>query len=164
MKHLWEIVTVACAFVAMLFAPALCRAQVGLHSEVLGSGGDPATDGTYLMQGTAGQTIIGPVGDATGVHEEYADNGAGSEVVLYQNVPNPFHSTTELRFHLPASGHVSLKLYDAVGNEARTLLDGDRDAGTIVLTVSAKDLESGQYMARLTAGGTVQTIRMMVVK
>ncbi|MEO5931661.1 MAG: T9SS type A sorting domain-containing protein [Candidatus Kapaibacterium sp.] len=181
MKHLWRIVPIACAFVVMLCLPTVGRAQVSLQSEVFGSGGSPATDGTYMMVGTAGQPVIGPVGDdigilwqgfwytlsneeIAGVHEEYADNGAGSEVVLNQNVPNPFHSTTEVRINLPASGHVSLKLYDAVGNEARTLIDGEREAGTIVVTVSAKDLESGQYLARLTSGGIVRTIRMMVVK
>ncbi len=155
-------------------------AQIVLKSYVIGTGGGAATDGTNIMAGTIGQSIIGPVTNSsnwagqgfwytlpklgtTGV-DDYVPGAVASGVALYQNVPNPFSTTTQVRFYLPKSMHVSLKIFDEVGHEVRTLADGMHEAGITTITVSANQLESGYYTARLVANGTAKTIGMVVVQ
>ncbi len=155
-------------------------AQVVLQSYVFGTGGGAATDGSNFMAGTIGQSIIGPVTNSsnvvgqgfwymlpplgtTGV-DEYIPGVVASGVTLYQNVPNPFSTATEVRFYLPKSSRVSLKLFDHVGHEVQTLIDGERGAGMNRITVSAEKLASGSYTARLVANGIAKTIGMVVVQ
>lgn len=162
---------------ATLGVPAF--AQMTLQSGVFGSGGGVATDGRSLMVGTIAQAVIGPVTNSTNVIGQgfwytipgpfvtgvrYDPVVAGSAVVLHQNTPNPFSTTTEIAFDLPKSGHVSLVIFDAMGNEVHTLLDEAREAGRITTTLSAEELESGYYTARLVANGVTRTIRMVVVR
>jgi hypothetical protein len=154
-------------------------AQMTLQSSTFGGGGGAATDGKSLMTGTLAQAIIGPVSNNTAMVGQgfwytlpplsasgvrYEPVVAGSAVVLHQNVPNPFSSTTEIAFDMPSGGYVSLKLYDVLGHEVRTLLDGVRNAGRITITASADELESGYYTARLVANGATRTITMVVVR
>jgi hypothetical protein len=154
-------------------------AQVTVVAETLGGGGGAATDGSYLIAGTLDQALIGPVDNSADIIGQgfwytlpvqvtssvaYEPVVAGSGVVLYQNVPNPFSSSTTIAFYLPASGYVSLKLYDAVGREVRTLIDDVREAGRVSTLLSASDLESGYYTARLNANGVSKTITMVVVR
>lgn len=164
--------------VAFAIAPA--ASQVRLQTVVMAAGGTAASDGSHGLVGTIGQAVIGPVTSASATAWQgfwytmpEAPVGAvpgrtfdpmASGIVLYQNVPNPFSTTTELQFQLPKRMNVSLKLYDAVGHEVRTLLEGEKDAGMISLQVGAENLESGYYTARLVAGGVSKTVAMVVVK
>lgn len=172
----WIIVSSAICL-ALNCLPA--AAQVTIVSETFGGGGGAATDGSYLIAGTLDQALIGPVANGADFVGQgfwytlplqvtssvaYEPVVAGSGVVLYQNVPNPFSSTTTIAFYLPASGYVSLKLYDAVGREVRTLIDDVREAGRVATVVNASDLESGYYTARLNASGVSKTITMVVVR
>jgi hypothetical protein len=164
--------------VALLAIPA--GAQVRLQSTVVGAGATAATDGTHGLVGTIGQAVIGPATGTTGtvwqgfwytVPEAPVSavpgrqfDPASAGVVLYQNIPNPFSTTTVLQFQLPRRANVSLKLFDAVGHEVRTLLEGEQNAGMISIQISANDLESGYYTARLVADGVAKTVAMVVVK
>jgi len=167
--------------VAVIGAVSGANAQIVLSSAVVGAGGAPSSDGTIVLNGTLGQTAIAPVSDLStvawqgfwytlpgsrpsGVREEPVTGDGGNSVALMQNVPNPFSESTELRLRLPRSGHVSLKLYDRLGREAMTLIDGRRESGMIALQISAADLESGQYTAQLITDGVRRTITMIVVK
>lgn len=167
------------AIITIVSACVPAVAQITLRSSTSGGGGGAATDGNNIMAGTIGQPIIGPVTDGTtlaqqgfwymlpnlGTTSVYTPGGPVSTgVALYQNVPNPFSATTEVKFHIPKTGRVSLKLFDAVGHEVRTLVDEVREAGTISITVSGEQLESGYYTARLVANGTTKSINMVVVR
>ncbi len=164
-------------WLALMCTPAF--AQMTLQSSVIGGGGGVTVSGSSVIAGTIAQTIIGPVTNSsnamgqgfwymlpalstTGV--EYDPGMAGSAVVLHQNVPNPFSTTTQISFDLPAGGAVSLKLYDLVGREVRTLVDEVRDAGRVTMALSGDKLESGYYTARLVAHGVTRTITMVVVR
>jgi len=171
-----------CVMMSVIWAAVMCApamAQMTLHSSVFGSGGGPATDGRNIMAGTIGQPIIGPVTNSTTIvgqgfwytlpvsgttGVDYYPGVVESGVALYQNVPNPFSTTTTVKFHLPKSGPVSLKLFDAVGHEVMTLVDGTREAGMNSITLSAEHLESGYYTARLVAGGVTRIINMVVIQ
>ncbi|MDI6803770.1 MAG: alpha/beta fold hydrolase [Bacteroidota bacterium] len=68
---------------------------------------------------------------------------------LSQNYPNPFNSTTALEYSLPQNTHVTLKVYDILGREVKTLFEGKQFAGTYKATFNADQLASGVYFYRL---------------
>jgi len=90
------------------------------------------------------------------------------DFALEQNFPNPFNPSTTIRFTVPGSGNVTLKVYDLLGQLVATLVDGPRDRGThqVVFDPAAagKTLSSGVYLYQLSAGSFVETRRLMFVK
>ncbi len=89
-----------------------------------------------------------------------------SDYVLEQNYPNPFNPATIIEYQLPASGSVSLKLYDIIGNEIATLIDGYKQAGRhqFKLTVNDFKLSSGIYFYKIISGSFSQTNKMVIIK
>jgi hypothetical protein len=70
-------------------------------------------------------------------------------LVLFQNGPNPFRGASTISYRLPASGHVSLLLYDVQGRLVRTLVDGVQPAGQHQVTLPGNGLPSGVYYYNL---------------
>jgi len=83
---------------------------------------------------------------------------------LTQNYPNPFNPTTTLKYQLPASSKVTLKVYDVLGNEVATLLNEEKEAGTYEVMFEASNYSSGVYFYRLQAGSFVETKKMVLMK
>ncbi|MGA2623428.1 MAG: T9SS type A sorting domain-containing protein [Bacteroidota bacterium] len=83
---------------------------------------------------------------------------------LLQNYPNPFNPTTMIRFELPKSSHVVLKVYNVLGQEVATLIDGMKPVGVYQVTWNAGGLPSGVYLYRLEAGSFSETRKLMLVK
>jgi hypothetical protein len=83
---------------------------------------------------------------------------------LGQNHPNPFNPSTEISYRLARPGRVSLKVYDGRGREVRTLVDGEKPAGTYTLNFSAAGLASGVYFYRLMTGDVTEEKKMILVK
>ncbi len=69
--------------------------------------------------------------------------------LLSQNYPNPFNPNTKIKYELPNSGYVILKVYNILGNEIATLVKGERQAGVYNVNFNAKTLASGTYFYRL---------------
>lgn len=84
--------------------------------------------------------------------------------VLLQNYPNPFSGTTTIRFTIPQPTDVTLKVYDMLGREVATLVDGRVSAGSHEVGFDAAGLTSGLYTYRLQAGGSVRTQRMALIR
>ena len=78
--------------------------------------------------------------------------------------PNPFNPTTSLSFVLPEAGFVSLIIYDIQGHEVAQLADGVKPAGPHSVTFDGSELSSGVYYARIQAGDSRQTRKMLLVK
>jgi hypothetical protein len=87
---------------------------------------------------------------------------------LSNNYPNPFNPSTQIRYSIPKSSMVSLKVYDMVGRQVATLVNGYQDAGKYTVTFntneSSLNLSSGVYFYRLEAGSFVSVNKMMLLK
>jgi photosystem II stability/assembly factor-like uncharacterized protein len=83
---------------------------------------------------------------------------------LLESYPNPFNATTTLAYHLPASGLVSLRIFDLLGREVAVLKDGFVSSGNYQATFNGDNLSSGIYFARLEAGAFSQTMKMVLLK
>jgi hypothetical protein len=83
---------------------------------------------------------------------------------LAQNYPNPFNPTTSIRYQIPTAETVNLKVYDILGKEVATLVNGRQEAGNYTVPFNAVRLASGVYFYRLQAGGFVETRKMLLVK
>jgi len=86
------------------------------------------------------------------------------EFSLHQNYPNPFNPTTEIAFALPEAAHVTLEIYNVLGQRVATLVDGFREAGTYTVNWDASSKTSGIYLYRLQAGESVETKKMLLLK
>jgi hypothetical protein len=91
-----------------------------------------------------------------------------NEFSLSQNFPNPFNPSTTIQYSLVKSGMVSLKVYNVVGQEVVTLVNGHQEAGSYTLTFNAKEggasLSNGVYFYRLDAGSFVSIKKLVFMK
>ena len=83
---------------------------------------------------------------------------------LRQNYPNPFNPTTVISYDLPAATKINLKVYDVLGREVATLVDGEMEAGVHQVSFDASRLASGIYFYRIAAGNYVTMKKMLLVK
>jgi uncharacterized lipoprotein YddW (UPF0748 family) len=87
-----------------------------------------------------------------------------STYALYQNFPNPFNPTTTIQFSTPTATWVTLKVYDVLGREETTLVNDRVPAGRYSVHWNASEAASGVYFYRLTAGASIQTRRMLLLR
>lgn len=83
---------------------------------------------------------------------------------LAQNFPNPFNPSTTIQFLLPESGDVTLKIYNLLGEEVKTLIDEYKEMGNHSVHFNANNLASGMYLYRLQAGSFIETKKMILIK
>lgn len=86
------------------------------------------------------------------------------EFTLFQNYPNPFNPSTTIRFGISKSSHVSLKVYDLLGQEIETLVNEKLSAGEFVVNWNAGGHPSGVYFYRIQAGDFVLTKKTILLK
>ena len=87
-----------------------------------------------------------------------------SKFNLDQNYPNPFNPSTAISYQLSAFGHVTLKVYDVLGNEIKTLVNEYKPAGKYTINFDASKLASGVYFYRLQAGNYIDVKKLMLLK
>jgi hypothetical protein len=83
---------------------------------------------------------------------------------LEQNYPNPFNPSTTIDYSIPATGHVSLHVYDLLGREIALLVNEIKGAGQYSATFDAPLLSSGVYFYSLRSGNSFVTKRMLLVR
>lgn len=92
------------------------------------------------------------------------DGGHPVEFRLYQNFPNPFNPSTTIRYSLATRAHVTLVVYNTLGQEVARLAEGEQEEGFHEVQFDGRDLPSGVYYYTLRAGGYVQTLMLVLVK
>ena len=90
--------------------------------------------------------------------------GLPSAFALDQNFPNPFNPTTNIRYSIPFVSKVSLKVYDILGREVRTLVNSVQSPGQYTVTLDAHQLASGVYFYRINAGTFSETKKLVLVR
>jgi hypothetical protein len=83
---------------------------------------------------------------------------------LAQNYPNPFNPSTAINYTIGANAHVTLKVFNVLGQEVATLVNESMNPGSYSATFSASNFSSGVYFYTLTAGSFIQTNKMVLLK
>ena len=100
--------------------------------------------------------------DFTGIQNVNNEVPAGYS--LSQNFPNPFNPSTVIRFQLPVTGQVVLKVYDVMGREVSLLVNEKLNAGTYSIEWDASQFTSGTYFYKITSGDFSETKKMLLLK
>ncbi len=164
------------AAAALFSLPA--GAQVEMPHSVLGCGGGEMSGASNTVLSTVGQSAIGVVGGASNINEigfwyqpgwiltgiEDPETAVPTQFRLDQNSPNPFNPVTTLRFAVPKTCHVTVRLYDVRGREIRTLRNEEMDPGFHSVVLEAAGLPSGIYFCRMEAEGFVETKKLVLLK
>ena len=88
---------------------------------------------------------------------------------LEQNYPNPFNPSTTIAYSVPKAGHVTIKVYNVLGQEVRTLVNQVKDVGRFNIQWDGRNsaglqVSSGVYLYRMEAGRFVKTQKMLFIK
>lgn len=83
---------------------------------------------------------------------------------LIQNYPNPFNHSTKIRYSIPQTLKVVIKVFDVLGNELETLVNEEKTSGAYKLTWNASNLPSGVYFYQLKVASFVETKKMILLK
>ncbi len=104
-----------------------------------------------------------PVSELTDVDNEVS-HPLPANYNLEQNYPNPFNPVTNIRFQIPETRFVTLKVYNVLGQEVATLVNDLLQRGDHRAEFNARNLPSGMYLYRLHAGEFTDAKRLITLK
>jgi hypothetical protein len=107
-------------------------------------------------------TIGMHVSEAVGIAQ--SEDGLPVAFRLGQNYPNPFNPSTTIRYDLPRRAHVSLSVFNTLGQQVASLVEGEEEAGYHEVQFDASQVSSGVYFYRLCAGKYVETKKMLLMR
>jgi hypothetical protein len=99
-----------------------------------------------------------------GTSVKQVDRTIPSSFTLRQNYPNPFNPSTTIEFSVPSSGQVQLTVFNLLGEEVATLVNGYTTAGTYQVSFDAQNLPSGMYVYTLRTEGFASTKKMLLLR
>jgi hypothetical protein len=115
-----------------------------------------------------GATDGGPIGDPNWFGITVDVNSGSTSLplsfTLSQNFPNPFNPATKIQFTLPSTQQVTLKVFNLLGQEVASLVNGTMTAGAHEVSFDASRLASGIYMYKIVAGNYINTRKMLLLK
>jgi hypothetical protein len=111
-------------------------------------------DGVWNLYGSSTFVVMGGI-------EDKNDN---SNYTLYQNYPNPFNPVTIIRYKLQVNAFITLKIFDIMGREVKTLANERQLAGEHKITFDGKGMPSGIYYYRISGGSQSTTGKMLLLK
>ena len=109
-------------------------------------------------------TVVGDGKDLVTAIKPNGDFRKPADFQLCANYPNPFNPSTMIVFYIPKTEFVTIKVYDIIGREIETLIEGEVPAGEHRLQWSAEGLASGVYICRMNAKGYSRSIKMLYQK
>ena len=139
-----------------------------INKEILSAGsGDNLSSGNTFEEIESKQIKINALlkglnwGEANAM---MSTNSILQDFSLSQNYPNPFNPATTINYDLPSDGIVTIKVYDILGREVKTLVNEMKTAGYHKIQFNAADLASGAYFYQMKAGDFVAVKKFVVVK
>lgn len=102
-----------------------------------------------------GEHLVSNISELPGIAEQYS---------LDQNYPNPFNPSTSIRFSIPEQTNVSLKIFNSIGQEVASLVNGELSAGNHEVNFNASKLSSGVYFYRIDTPAFTSTKKMILIK
>ena len=123
--------------------------------------GDEVLTIDYFINNTPGQLKVDLSGWLT-TNESLVNKPKSFE--LNQNYPNPFNPSTSIEYAVPVDAHITLEVFNALGQKVMELVNGRKSAGYHMETFDASGLSSGVYLYKLTAPSFTQTKKMLLIK
>ncbi len=123
---------------------------------------------TYKVRAKDTQNFFSSFSDSTTVRAEQGKRAAKGEIALgfalAQNYPNPFNPTTNIKFQIPEDRHVTLGVFNMLGQAVATLVNEFQSAGVYSVPFDASQLSSGVYIYKLTAGNYISSKKLLLMK
>tara|TARA_Y100001935_G_scaffold223573_1_gene199125 strand:- start:23709 stop:26729 length:3021 start_codon:yes stop_codon:yes gene_type:complete len=146
-EYPWDSNADGLGFTLELKNPALDNSEASSWVASSQNGGTPGAANSMLVAAEQDERTVLP-----------------THIVLNQNYPNPFNPSTNISYQLPEHGRVRLTVFDALGREIATLVNGLQNAGNHSVTFDASGLSSGIYFYRLETGNFSTIKKMMLIK
>jgi hypothetical protein len=158
--------------VIFLTPPAYRTTSTNTHAEVRPT----PPSGSVILPGTGDTNVVltfRPMSRAdrftfssarSSILDVPAAGSTPGSFALMQNYPNPFNPSTTIRYTVPVISNVTLRVYNILGQEVRTLVSGLHQPGTYRVQFDARGLASGMYLYALEGGGVRVVEKMMVLK
>jgi hypothetical protein len=108
------------------------------------------------------ETIGREMGLVTSV--EISSQQIAEDYYLYDNYPNPFNPSTKIKFLVPESSFVNLKVFDILGNQIATLVNELKSKGSYDVYFDGSGLSSGLYTYVLSSGSFFKSKKMLLLK
>jgi len=116
----------------------------------------------YLFAGADSSIWRRPLSEMTGITDK--SNDLPVKFSLEQNYPNPFNPSTKITYSITQKAHVSLSIYNSLGQEVSKLVSQDMTPGVYTSEWNAAGFASGVYYYRITAGNFAQTRKLILLK
>ncbi|MFZ1288598.1 MAG: SMP-30/gluconolactonase/LRE family protein [Melioribacteraceae bacterium] len=136
--------------------------KINLPSNVSASNCAWGEDDRKTLFITAGKSVYKTRPIITGIDEQ--SSVIPNKIKLYQNYPNPFNPTTNIKYSIPQNGFVTLKLFDVLGEEIKTLQNRFLQQGNYSIALNSKGLSSGVYFYRLELENYTETKKLIITK
>ncbi len=120
------------------------------------------TFGDFVFAGTGGSIWRRKLSEVTSISTRSPE--VPRETSLSQNYPNPFNPSTTIRYGLPNRSHVTLIVFNTLGQQVAQLVNGDMNAGYHEVQFDGRGLSGGVYFCRLRAGDFMETKRLLLLQ
>lgn len=135
-----------------------------LHDPVSGSWIDISRAGTFAFNPVSTTSNITVLVGKTSELSQLATTSRPLSFELENNYPNPFNPTTVIGYQIPRQSHVTLEVYNVLGQRVATLVNGEQSPGAHVVTFNGARFASGVYFYRIIAGNQISTKKMVLLK
>jgi hypothetical protein len=145
---------------AVMNGNILCLTKIAMNSSATLNGRALAQTAVTLIGNTVNKPATVTAVENIGI--------APREFALFQNYPNPFNPSTKIQYYLAKPAQVLLKVYNVLGLEVATLVNGHQEANSYIVQFNSNEgglnLSSGVYFYRLEAGSFVSTKKLILMK
>ena len=161
------------ALAAVFIIQQQSYAQEVISNSLISSGASTSSNSSYTFTGTVGQPAIGEASNASYTLISNVEEEEGyklpTDYKLFQNYPNPFNPETTIKFKIPKTSFVTIKIYNVIGELIRTLVNTQKQPGIYSvkwdsMNNSGNIVSSGVYVYHMQAGSFSTVKKMIFIK